>query len=190
MDIINSIVQELSDIHFIGQFIGWLHSVVGDYGLTVVLFTLLLTIIKLPLDYWQRLSMKKTAVLQKALDPQIKAIEKKYPNDPQRVNVEKQALMKKSGVSLFGGCLPLIVTMVIFVAMFQGLSAYSTYSSNMLFNKLAKGYNEAYLAVYSAQEIEADNAAIKALEEQIATLDRSILNTSDETLKAQYRAER
>ena len=166
MDIINSIVQELSDIHFIGQFIGWLHSLIGDYGLTVVLFTVLLTIIKLPLDYWQRLSMKKTAVMQKALEPQMQAIDKKYPNDPQRANLEKQELLKKSGMSLFGGCLPLIVTMFIFIVMFQGLSAYSTYSSNMLFNKLADSYNEAYLAVYSAEQIEADEAALLKLKDE------------------------
>ncbi len=171
MDIIGSISQSLSDIHFIGQFVGWIHGLVNDYGLTVILFTLFLKLLTLPLDFWSRLSMKKTSAAQKRLKPYIEDIDKKYPDNPQKANMEKQALFKKYNIKVAGGCLPLIVTMVIFIFMFQGLSAYSSYSGNMLYNKLAASYNKAYNESYAYEQRVSDEEILKGIKEQIGQLE-------------------
>lgn len=180
MDIISSISQSLSEIHFIGQFVGWIHGLVNDYGLTVILFTLVLKLITLPLDYWSRLSMKKTSAAQKELKPYIEDIDKRYPDDPQKANIEKQALYKKYNIKVASGCLPMIVTMVIFIFMFQGLSAYSSYSSNMLYNKLAASYNSVYNEKYAYEQRVADKEVIDALNAQISELEKLGENISEE----------
>lgn len=189
MDIITSISQELSDIFFIGQFIGWVHDLVHNYGLTVILFTLFLKLLTLPLDYWSRLKMKKTSVAQRELKPLIEQIDKKYPDDPNKASMEKQALFKKYNISVTGGCLPLIVTMVIFYFMFKGLSAYSSYSANMLYNKLADSYNSAYNGVYSYEQRMLDKQEIDEYTIDIEALEAEIAETTDQALKEEKQIE-
>lgn len=122
MDIISQIAPELN--HIIGQLVQWIHSLVPSYGLAVILFTVFLKIITLPMDYWQRYSMRKNMLLQKKLKPFTDQIDRKYAVDPsdskyqenQRIAAsEKQALYKKYGYSLSAGCLPMIIMMAIFL---------------------------------------------------------------------------
>ncbi|MEG1923956.1 MAG: membrane protein insertase YidC [Clostridia bacterium] len=167
MDIINTISQKLSDIQLIGQFVGWLHSWIHDYGLTVIIFTCFLKLATLPLDFWQRYSMKKSSALQEELKPQMLKIDKQFANDQQRAMQEKQKINKKYGVSFASGCLPLIVTMAVFMFMFTGLSAYSSYSSNVLYNTLVKSYNTAYCETYLPSDITKDKEEIAKIEIQI-----------------------
>jgi YidC/Oxa1 family membrane protein insertase len=46
-----------------------------------------------------------------AIQPQLDKLRKKYEKDPQRLNTEQQKLMREQGVSMFGGCLPMLITM-------------------------------------------------------------------------------
>ena len=86
--------------------------------LTILISTILLRLITLFSDIKQRKSSTKIAELQ----PQVEKLQQRYKNDPQRLQQEQAKLMKESGVSMFSGCLPMILTMVFlfcFIAAFR-----------------------------------------------------------------------
>ncbi|MDD4290667.1 MAG: membrane protein insertase YidC [Clostridia bacterium] len=160
--------------NFIGQMIGWLHGLVGNFGVAVILFSVFLKLITLPLDIWQRVSAKKTSLVMTGLKDEMARIDEQFANDQRRANMEKQKLQKDSGMSTLSSCLPLIVTLGLFMFMFYGLRSYSTYSNLVVYNKLVTEYNQAFsfdycdgegdwLELYSADsEIITDtNAALK-----------------------------
>ncbi|NWG12318.1 MAG: membrane protein insertase YidC [Acidobacteria bacterium] len=104
----------------------WLYKYVHNYGLAIILLTLLLTLLLFPFRLKQIVSMKKMAVVQ----PKIKAIQEKYKRykatDPKRaeMNQEIMAIYKQHNVNPLGGCLPLLLQMPLLFA-FYSLLAYS-----------------------------------------------------------------
>ncbi|MEG2116972.1 MAG: membrane protein insertase YidC, partial [Clostridia bacterium] len=108
-----------------------------------ILFTLIIKVIFLPLDYWSRAGMKKNQILMEKMRPQLEKLQKQYANDKMLYNQKMQALYKKEGYSMFGACVPSLVTMVLFILVFNALNSYLKYN-------LINAYNEmlaAYLAV-------------------------------------------
>lgn len=78
--------------------------------LTVIISTLIIRALTVIGDIKSRQSSLKMQTIQ----PQIDRLQKKYKSDPQRLNVETQKLMKANGVSMLGGCLPMLFTMPLF----------------------------------------------------------------------------
>lgn len=108
-------------IRWINQFViipifDWLSRFIGNYGLIILLLTIIIKIGLLPLTYRSYLSQAKMKVLK----PQIDELNHKYPKGKE---VEKQqatmALYKKAGVSPMGGCLPMLLQFPILFAMFR-----------------------------------------------------------------------
>lgn len=128
------------DLDPIGKLILLMHGWIGNYGWTVVVFTLFLKLLMLPLDFWQRYSARKSSLKMQKMQPVLDSIDKKYGANTQRANEEKQKLYKKSGFSMMSTCLPMILSMVIFFVMFAGLRNYSTYSSITNFQNLSNTY--------------------------------------------------
>lgn len=91
-----------------------IYSVVGSYGVTIILFTLVIKLIILPLDIKQRHSMRKMQDIQ----PKIDEINKKYEKDPEKRSAKTMELYKKEKVNPLGGCLPMLIQMPILFAMF------------------------------------------------------------------------
>ena len=133
-----------SNLGVVGKLVKWMHSWVGNYGWTVVVFTVFLKILMTPLDIWQRVSSRKSTLRMQRMQPLMAEIDKRYASNPQRANEEKQKLYKKEGFSAFSMCLPLIISMVIFFVMFGGLRQYSTYSSVTNFQNLSGTYYDEY----------------------------------------------
>ncbi len=89
----------------------------GNYGWSIVLLTMALQVLLIPLSlksFRAQLSMKK-------LQPQIAALQAQYKNDPKRLNVEMMNIYKKTGTNPFGGCLPMLLQLPIFWALFTTL---------------------------------------------------------------------
>jgi YidC/Oxa1 family membrane protein insertase len=86
----------------------------NQWGLTIVLFTILFNILMLPINLKQMTTMRK----QQALQPEVAKIQAKYKNDPQKLQEMQMKLYKENNVNMFGGCLPLLITYPIFIAMF------------------------------------------------------------------------
>lgn len=91
MDIISQIAPELN--HIIGQLVQWIHSLVPSYGLAVILFTVFLKIITLPMDYWQRYSMRKTCSFRKNLNPLQIRLTVNMPSILRTANIRKISVL-------------------------------------------------------------------------------------------------
>lgn len=93
----------------LGWVMYWIYEFVGNYGISIILFTLLSKLIMLPVSYKQQLG----TVRQQALNPKLNKLRKQYANNPQKLQEEQQKLYNEEGINPMGSCLPLIVTMII-----------------------------------------------------------------------------
>lgn len=98
---------------------GWQASFV--IVLTIAVFTLAIRLLTVFSDISSRKSSAKMAKIQ----PDLQKLQKKYGNDPQRLNLEQRKLMQDNGVSAFGGCLPLLITMPLFFIFINAFRAWS-----------------------------------------------------------------
>lgn len=85
-----------------------------SYGLAIILMTIIIRIILFPLNYKQIKSQVKMSEIQ----PQLKQLQAKYKNDPQKQQLEMQKLYKENGVNPLGGCLPLLIQWPILIALY------------------------------------------------------------------------
>ncbi|MGI5879990.1 MAG: YidC/Oxa1 family membrane protein insertase [Syntrophomonadaceae bacterium] len=90
---------------------------VPNYGLAIILMTIAIKLIMFPLTQKQMKSMRAMQELQ----PKMKYIQEKYKEDPQIMQTKVMELYKEHGVNPFGGCLPLLIQMPIFIAFYQSL---------------------------------------------------------------------
>ena len=95
----------------------YLKAVTGNYGLAIILLTIGIQICMSPLTIK---SFKATQAMKK-LQPKIAAIQAQFKNDPKRLNVEMMNVYKSTGTNPFGGCLPMILQLPIFWALFTTL---------------------------------------------------------------------
>lgn len=137
-----TIISEIKNPTFVGGLVKLLFDAVGSYGWAVVLFTVLLKVITSPLDFWQRFSMKKNSKMMAELTPMMAKLDKAYANDKQKLNQEKTKLYKKHGYNMMAGCLPMIVTLVIFFIMFGGLNQCSAYVNIKVYSELSEHYTQ------------------------------------------------
>jgi YidC/Oxa1 family membrane protein insertase len=94
-----------------------IYAVVPNYGLAIIVLTLLVRIVLLPLTIRQTRSMREMQMIQ----PEIKRIQAKYKGNRQKMNEEMMGLYKEHGVNPLGGCLPLLLQMPVFIALFHVL---------------------------------------------------------------------
>jgi YidC/Oxa1 family membrane protein insertase len=85
-----------------------------SYGVAIILFTIIVRIILLPLNIKQT----RSQVRMQEVQPEVKKLQEKYKNDPQKSQQEMMKLYKEKGVNPMGGCLPLIVQLPILWALF------------------------------------------------------------------------
>jgi YidC/Oxa1 family membrane protein insertase len=93
--------------------------------LTVILSTLVIRGISVFAD----IKSRKSSLKMQAVQPQLDKIRKKYENDPQRLSVEQRKVMKENNVSMFGGCLPMLITMPLF---FIFIAAFRQWGNEMM----------------------------------------------------------
>lgn len=89
-----------------------------NYGVSILLLTLLIRLITFPLQYKSIVSMKKLQLIQ----PELTKIREKFKDDPQRMQKESMELFKRSGANPVGGCLPLLLQMPVFFAFYKVLN--------------------------------------------------------------------
>jgi len=95
----------------------FLHLFIPNYGLVIIVFSLIIKFVLYPLTKSSYQSMKKMQMLQ----PKIAEIKEKYKDDAQKLNKETMKLYSTYGVNPAGGCLPLILQMPIFIALWDFL---------------------------------------------------------------------
>ncbi|TFG90339.1 MAG: YidC/Oxa1 family membrane protein insertase, partial [Candidatus Atribacteria bacterium] len=97
-----------------------LYSFTHNYGVAIILLTILIRLILYPLMQKQMVSMREMQKIQ----PLMKAVQDKYKNDKERLNKELMALYKEHKVNPMSGCLPLLIQMPILILLFQTLRVF------------------------------------------------------------------
>ena len=125
--VLKSINPELTDAIEFGWFsflaipffkvLLWINEYVGSWGWAIILFTLLVKLILFPLSYKGMMSMQKL----KDLAPKMKDLKEKYKGDPAKMNAQMMELYKKNGANPMGGCLPLLLQIPVFFALYRVL---------------------------------------------------------------------
>lgn len=133
--------------HFIAKFIYKLYEGIGNFGWTVVAFTVILKLILSPLDVWQKMITRKNAKAMERMKPQLEVLQAKYGDDKQKFQQEQMALYKREKYSTFGACLPTIVTLVVFFVIFAGFR-------EMVGWKYANDYQDCYKVYAEVMEDE------------------------------------
>jgi len=95
----------------------WIQDMVGNWGWSIILFTLLVKLILFPLSYKGMMSMQKL----KDLAPKMKDIKEKYKGDPAKMNAHMMEMYKKNGANPMGGCLPMLLQIPVFFALYRVL---------------------------------------------------------------------
>ncbi|MDD5085449.1 MAG: membrane protein insertase YidC [Candidatus Omnitrophica bacterium] len=103
---------------YILQVLFFFHRILKNYGLAIIALSVLMKILFAPLTHISFKSMRKMQELQ----PKIKALQEELKKDPQRMNKEIMELYRKHKVNPMGGCLPMLLQMPIFIALYQALS--------------------------------------------------------------------
>ena len=98
--------------------LNWVYHHVGNYGVAIILLTVVSKVLFYPLTVKSMRSMKA----MQALQPQINALRNKYKSDPQRLQRETMDLYREHKVNPLGGCLPMIAQVPIFYALYLALS--------------------------------------------------------------------
>jgi len=91
-----------------------LEKVVRNYGVAIMLLTVIVRIIFWPITHKGTESMRK----MQALQPQLKGIREKFKDNPQRMQQETMAFYKENKVNPMGGCLPMLIQIPVFIALF------------------------------------------------------------------------
>ncbi len=95
----------------------WAHGVVPNYGLVIIIFSILTKLLFYRLTHKSFTEMKRMQELQ----PKLEELKKKHADDKERLAKEQMQLYKREGVNPLGGCLPMLLQMPVFIALFQVL---------------------------------------------------------------------
>lgn len=109
----------------LGQLLYFIYNTIAfhNYGLSLVLFTIIVKLALLPLTLKQ---LKSTQRMQE-IQPELQKIQQRYKNDKEKLNQEMMKLYQEKGVSPFGGCLPMLVQLPILFALFYVIRRPLTY---------------------------------------------------------------
>ena len=98
-----------------------LHTVINNYAITIIVFTVLIKLVIMPLNLKSRKSTQRMTAVQ----PKMQALQEKYKDDQEKLNQKLQELYRKEGVSPMGGCLPMILSMFVLFAMFYAMRTFA-----------------------------------------------------------------
>lgn len=101
----------------VGTMLGFVVNMLGNYGIAIIIFTILIKLVLLPIS----INQQKSSMKMQKVSPIIKKINEKYKNDKQKAQEKTMELYKKAKINPFAGCLPMIVNMAILIAFFRVL---------------------------------------------------------------------
>lgn len=126
----------LSDLF--GYLLNILYNVFNNYGIAIILFSIILRIILVPITISQQKSMKKTSKIQK----ETQEIQKKYKNNQEKLNQEIMELYKREKMNPFSGCLSAIIQIVIILSVFWLVSQPLTHMKHVQESDIYKEYTK------------------------------------------------
>lgn len=110
-----------------GSIFDWINGFTHNYGLSIILFTILFRLILLPFDIRSRVGQREYTAKMKKIQPEIDMLNKAYKNNPEKVQQEMMAIRKREGIGLMPkGCGTMLITypiLIAFFAVFRNLAA-------------------------------------------------------------------
>jgi len=116
-----------------GYIMRFIYDLVGNYGIAIILFSLLTKILMVPMGYKQKISSIRTARLQ----PKLQELQRRYAHDKNRYNQEMQALYEREGVSPMAGCGTLLLTFPIMIGLYYVIQKPLTYLMHLTADEIA-----------------------------------------------------
>ena len=148
-------------LNWIGKIIRFLIEGVGSVGIGIILFSLVLKIIVLPFDVYQRVAMRKQNLKMKEQQARMEKLQKQYANDKNLYNQKVMEMYKENGISMFSSCLPMILSMVIFIVAINAFNSYSQYSNLQNYNTIVNTY-DARIEMY-CPELGAETTSVEKI---------------------------
>ena len=105
------------------QIMRWFHKVTGNWGFAIILLTLLVRAVMFYPSLKSMVSMRKMQTKMAAMQPRLDTLKKMYKDDAAKLNTEMMKLYKEYGVNPLGGCLPMLLQIPIFFALYGTLAA-------------------------------------------------------------------
>ena len=152
-----------------GYILEWIYLLVKNYGLAIIIFSVLVKIVMLPISIRQQKTMKKNEKIQK----ELKILQIKHKGNPERLNQETMELYKRENVNPFGGCFTIIIQFILLISMFYLVKSPLTYmqkiDNNVIENEIveikkvngeesiSKGYPEMSVIKYLKQNNYTEN---------------------------------
>jgi len=141
-----------------GYLLNFLYTILNNYGLAIIIFSILVKLILLPLTIKQQKTMEKTTKMQ----DEMKSLQFKYKNDPEKLNKEMMDMYKRENMSPFSGCLSSIAQIVLILAVFYLVRSPLTYMKKVdtnIINEYTKKLEEKtnYPEVQVIKEFGAEN---------------------------------
>ena len=125
-----------------------LNKGIGNYGVAVICFTLILKLAMSPFDVWQKVVMTKNNRAMERMKPQLEKLQQQYAGNKELYSQKQMELYRKEKYSMLGSCLPSIISPVIFFMVFSGFNGMvKQYNVNM-YNDLSA----TYFSTHKAQE--------------------------------------
>ena len=156
-----------------GYLLNFFNNLLGNYGLAIILFCLVMKIAMIPLSIKQQKSQKKSMELQE----EVKAIQFKYKNDPEKLNKETMELYKREKMSPFSGCFLAIIQMILLISVFYMVREPLTFVKNIdkeSINNYVTTLKEEELIpneAYSQMAVISEANKIKVLKDENSELD-------------------
>jgi YidC/Oxa1 family membrane protein insertase len=163
---------------------------VGSYAWTIILFTLVLKLVLTPLDFFQRYSTNKTTRAQAKLKPQLDKLQKQYGQNQTLLYQKQNELYKKSGFSMKGSCIVMLIYMVatltIFLTLYNSIQYIAGFKIKTQFNTLQDTYYSSYNPNYNTYYgiVEEELNRLESQEEKDAYIS-SKLSLKVESIKSQ-----
>lgn len=144
MGMLNNFNQLLITKAFWSDCINFFVNFLGNYGWAIILFTIALKIVLTPFDVMQKRAMKKSQQMMAGIQPELNKLQEKYANDKETLNKKNNELYQRNNISMKGTCLPMlismIVTMVIFISLFNALNAIASSKDSEIFYAVDNTY--------------------------------------------------
>ncbi len=143
-----SIMELGLSVNAIARGVMWLiqqiYEGVGNYGVAVILFTLILKAAMSPLDVWQKVVMTKNNRAMERMKPQLEKLQKQYGGNKELYSQKQMELYRKEKYSMLGSCLPSIISMVIFFMVFAGFNGMIKQYNAQMYVDMSYAYYDAY----------------------------------------------
>lgn len=148
-----------------GYLLNALYTVFNNYGVAIIVFSVILRIILIPITIKQQKTMKKSAKLQE----EMKEIQRKYKNNPEKLNQETIELYKREKMSPFGGCFSSIIQLIIILSVFWLVSQPLTYMKKIDVNVIndyktqlqQEGNNQTYAEIAIINRFGAEDERVR-----------------------------